>query len=90
MREANEQLDEASAIGDSTACASIERIVRARNDGRAIVDEATRRDSEIIVMGGPRRVRLAAGRRAIFGDTVDFVLKHAPCRVMVAPARGAA
>ena len=28
-------------------------------------------------MGGPRRVRLAAGKRAIFGDTVDFVLKHA-------------
>ena len=61
-----------------TGSASIVRIVRARNAGRAIVDEATRRGSEIIVMGGPRRVRLAAGQRAIFGDTVDFVLKHAP------------
>ena len=61
--------------------------MRARNAGRAIVDEATRRNSEIIVMGGPRRVRLAAGKRAIFGDTVDFVLKHAPCRVMVAAAK---
>ena len=65
-----------------------ERIVRARNAGRAIVDEATRRGSEIIVMGGPRRVRLASGKRAIFGDTVDFVLKHAPCRVMVAAVEG--
>ena len=64
-----------------------ERIVRARNAGRAIVDEATRRGSEIIVMGGPRRVRLASGKRAIFGDTVDFVLKHAPCRVMVAASK---
>ena len=35
-------------------------------------------DSEIIVMGGPRRIRLAPGG-AIFGDTVDFVLRHAPC-----------
>ena len=51
---------------------------------------AIRRQAEIIVMGGPRRVRLAAGKRQIFGDTVDFVLKHAPCRVMVAAGRAAA
>jgi hypothetical protein len=35
-------------------------------------------------------VRLAAGKRAIFGDTVDFVLKHAPVRVMVATGKSAA
>src|SRR3954452_17571052 len=84
VEEANEQLDEARAIGESYGVNVIARIVRARNSGRAIVDEAVRRSAEIIVMGGPRRVRLAAGRRAIFGDTVDFVLKHAPVRVMVA------
>ena len=87
VEEANEHLDEASAIGELYGVRVTERIVRARNAGRAIVDEATRRGSEIIVMGGPRRVRLATGRRAIFGDTVDFVLKHAPCRVMVAAAK---
>ncbi len=81
---ANEQLDEARAIGDSYGVNVVARIVRARNAGRAITDEAVRRGSEIIVMGGPRRIRLAAGKRAIFGDTVDFVLKHAPVRVMVA------
>ena len=68
----------------------VPRLVRARNSGRAIVDEAARRDAEIIVMGGPRRVRLAAGKKRIFGDTVDFVLKHASCRVMVATGRAAA
>ena len=83
VEEANEQLDEARAIGESYGVNVIARIVRARNSGRAIV-EATRRSAEIIVMGGPRRVRLATGRRAIFGDTVDFVLKHAPIGVMVA------
>jgi basic amino acid/polyamine antiporter, APA family len=87
---ANEQLDEARAIGESYGVNVITRLVRARNAGRAIVDEAARRHAEIIVMGGPRRVRLQAGRRAIFGDTVDFVLKHAPCRVMVAAGRAAA
>jgi nucleotide-binding universal stress UspA family protein len=89
VAEANRHLDEARAIGDLYGVDVITRIVRARNSGRAVVDEAVRRGAEIIVMGGPRRVRLAAGRRAIFGDTVDFVLKHAPVRVMVAAARGA-
>ncbi len=84
VREANEQLDEARAIGDSYGVDVVARIVRARNSGRAIVDESVRRGAEIIVMGGPRRVRLAAGKRAIFGDTVDFVLRHASVRVMVA------
>jgi Universal stress protein family. len=50
-------------------------------------DEAIRRESEIIVMAGPRRVQLQRGRRQIFGDAVDFVLRHAPCRVMVATPR---
>ena len=86
---ANQHLDEARAIGDSYGVNVVARIIRARNAGRAVTDEAVRRGSEIIVMGGPRRVRLAAGKRAIFGDTVDFVLKHAPVRVMVA-AGGAA
>jgi len=90
VEEANDQLDEASAIGELYGVPVTERIVRARTAGRAIVDEATRRGSEIIVMGGPRRVRLAAGKRAIFGDTVDFVLKHAPCRVMVAASKDVA
>jgi basic amino acid/polyamine antiporter, APA family len=90
VEEADEQLDEARAIGESYGVAVTTRIVRARNPGRAIVDEAIRRTAEIIVMGGPRRVRLQAGRRAIFGDTVDFVLKHAPCRVMVAAGKVAA
>ncbi|MHB8470172.1 MAG: amino acid permease [Gaiellaceae bacterium] len=87
---ANELLDEARAIGESYGVGVVSRILRARNAGRAITDEAVRRGAEIIVMGGPRRVRFAAGRRAIFGDTVDFVLKHAPVRVMVAAGRSAA
>jgi nucleotide-binding universal stress UspA family protein len=87
---ANAQLDEARAIGESYGVPVTTRIIRARNIGRAIVDEAVRRGAQIIVMGGPRRVRLQRGRRAIFGDTVDFVLKHSPVRVMVAAGRAAA
>jgi APA family basic amino acid/polyamine antiporter len=83
-RRADELLDEARAIGDSYGVGVIGRLLRARRAGRAIVDEAERRQTEIIVIGAPRKPR--RGQRGIFGDTVDFVLKHAPCRVMVVAA----
>jgi basic amino acid/polyamine antiporter, APA family len=87
-QQAHELLDEARAIGDSYGLDVRGRLVRERRAGRAIVDEAERRQAEIIVIGTPRKKR-RVGQRGIFGDTVDFVLKHAPCRVMVAAARAA-
>jgi APA family basic amino acid/polyamine antiporter len=86
---AHDLLDEVRAIGEAYGVDMIGRIVRARRAGRAIVDEADRRNSEIIVMGAPRRDKQRS-RGRIFGDTVDFVLKNAPCRVLVAAARKAA
>jgi APA family basic amino acid/polyamine antiporter len=83
---ADDALDAAAAIAELYGVDVSERLVRARSAGRAIVDEAIRRQSEIIVMGAPRVER----RSAVFSDTVDFVLKHAPCRVMVAAGRKAA
>jgi APA family basic amino acid/polyamine antiporter len=85
-RRADEALDAASAIAELYGVNVIERLVRARSPGRAVVDEAVRRNTEIIVMGAPRAER----HRGVFSETVDFVLKHAPCRVMVAAGRKAA
>jgi nucleotide-binding universal stress UspA family protein len=86
---ANDLLDEVRAIGDSYGVNVIGRLARARRAGPAIVAEAENRHSEIIVLGSPRR---DVGRRRgkIFGGTVDYVLKNAPCRVLVAAARQAA
>jgi len=85
-RMADEALDVAAAIAELYGVKFTERLVRARHAGRAIVDEAKRRQSEIIVMGAPR-----GGRgRGVFSETVDFVLKHAPSRVMVVAGRIAA
>jgi APA family basic amino acid/polyamine antiporter len=84
---ADAALDRAAAIGELYGVEVTSRLVRARSAGRAIVDEAVRRGSEIIVMGAPRRDR---PRPSIFSDTVDFVLKNAPVRVMVAAGRKAA
>ena len=66
------------------ACIRSFRLLRSRNAGRAIVREAERRQSEIIVLGAPRAERPS---RTIFSETVDYVLKNAPCRVMVAAGR---
>ena len=83
---ANDELDEAIAIGDSYGVRVLDRLVRARSAGPAIVEEAERRGTEIIVIGSPRK-SLTATQRAVFGRTVDYVLRHAPCRVMVSAAR---
>jgi basic amino acid/polyamine antiporter, APA family len=79
---ANRELDEAVAIGDSYGVRVVGRMERARSAAKAIVAEAEARDSEIIVIGSPRR-RLTGSQAAVFGKTVDYVLKHASCRVLV-------
>jgi len=83
--QADRLLDDARATVETYGVRMIDRVVRARNAGRAIVEEAERRQAEIVVLGAPR------GRhRDIFGKTVDYVLKNAPCRVMIAAGKKAA
>ena len=84
---ANRELDEAVAIGDSYGVRVVGRLERARSAAKAIVAEAEARDAEIIVIGSPRR-RLTSSQAAVFGKTVDYVLKHASCRVLVTASEG--
>jgi len=85
---ANHELDQAAAIGDSYGVRVVTRLERAYAAGPAIVAEADARNAEIIVLGSPRR-HLTAAQAAVFGKTVDYVLKHANCRVMVTAAEAA-
>ena len=87
-RTANRELDQAVAVGDSYGVRVLGRLERARSAGPAIVAEANARDAEIIVLGSPRR-SLTAAQAAIFGKTVDYVLRHAPCRVLVTASEAA-
>jgi APA family basic amino acid/polyamine antiporter len=91
MREEEEQLydllDEARALVESYGVRAVVRLARARRAGPAIVEEAMRRNAELIVLGAPRRI----GRRGpVFGRTVDYVLKTSPVRVLVAAGKRAA
>ena len=81
-RRANDELDEAVAIGDTYGVKVVGRLVRGRNASTEIVREAERRNAEIIVLGSPRK-SLVDHRRTVFGTTVDRVLRRAPCRVMI-------
>jgi nucleotide-binding universal stress UspA family protein len=85
--EAERELQQAAALGREYGVRVITRIVRTRNVGEAIVEEADRRGSEIIVIGAGARTK--AGQR-LLGPKIDYVLRHAKCRVMVGalPAGG--
>ena len=81
--QAKQTLKEAAAIGDLYGVNVVGHILRARAAGEAIVEEAVRARTEIIVLRAPRRHRSTRAVQ-VFGKTVDYVLKHAPCRVMAA------
>jgi nucleotide-binding universal stress UspA family protein len=55
-------------------------VVRARSIGHAIVEEAERRKADLIVLGSSPRWRRQS---RFFSPTVDFVLRNAPCEVLV-------
>lgn len=55
-------------------------LLQARSAGAAIVDEAIERASDVIVMAA--RIRKRHGKPT-FGETVNYVLKNAPCEVIV-------
>src|SRR5919201_1096974 len=77
---ADRELREAAALGSEYGVNVITRIVRTRNVGQAIVEEAHRRRSEILVLGAEQRKH---GGERMFGKVIDYVLRHADCRVMV-------
>ncbi|HTI34755.1 MAG TPA: universal stress protein [Miltoncostaea sp.] len=86
-REANSLLDDARALVESYGVRATTRLERARAAGPAIVADVKARAAELVVLGAPRR---GIGRRAhVFGPTARYVLKHSPCRVLVAASRPA-
>jgi basic amino acid/polyamine antiporter, APA family len=54
--------------------------VRARSIGDAIVAEARKRDTDLIVVGSAPRWRRQS---RFFSPTVEYVLRKAPCEVLV-------
>jgi APA family basic amino acid/polyamine antiporter len=81
--EAKRVLEDARAIGNARGVHVRTQTLRARLAGEAIVAQAEAARADLVVLSAPRKQRVAR-RGRMFGKTVDYVLKHAPCRVMVA------
>jgi APA family basic amino acid/polyamine antiporter len=101
MEIANQALERAREIGEEYATVDVNTaMIRARNVGAGIVQAARERQVEVIVMGAepPTRIRggavlggIGGARPAEIGPVTEYVLKKAPCRVLVTapPADGA-
>ncbi|HEU0056650.1 MAG TPA: universal stress protein [Gaiella sp.] len=78
--EADASVAEARALGEENGVDVRAEAIRARSIGHAIVDEATSRSADLIVLGSSPRWRRQS---RFFSPTVDHVLRHAPCEVLV-------
>jgi basic amino acid/polyamine antiporter, APA family len=77
---AAEALSEAKLLGDDYGVVVEGTTVRARAIGPAIVEEARRADADLIVLGSAPRWRRQS---RFFSPTVDYVLRNAPCEVLI-------
>lgn len=79
--EAQRTLDVAEAIAEGMGYQVESVLLQARDVGAALVDEATERGVDVLVIGLGYRKRF--GGDFVIGRTVPYVLKNAPCAVWV-------
>ena len=79
--EAQQVLDVAEAVAESNKTRLTPVLLQARDIGAALVDEASERNADLLVVGLPYRKRF--GGDFAIGRTIPYVLKNAPCAVWV-------
>ena len=79
--EAQQILDQAELIAEQLKARLEPVLLQAREVGAALVDEATERAADLLVLGLPYKKRF--GGDFAIGRTIPYVLKHAPCTVWV-------
>ena len=79
--QAQRVLDLAETVAESGKAHMEPILLQARDVGAALVDEATERDADLLVLGLPYRKRF--GGDFAIGRTIPYVLKNAPCAVWV-------
>lgn len=79
--EAQQILDHAELEAEQRKMRLEPVLLQAREVGAALVDEATEREADLLVVGLPYRKRF--GGDFAIGRTIPYVLKHAPCEVWV-------
>jgi nucleotide-binding universal stress UspA family protein len=79
--EAQQILDQAELTAETLKGRLEPVLLQAREVGAALVDEATEREADLLVLGLSYRKRF--GGDFAIGRTIPYVLKHAPCTVWV-------
>ncbi len=77
---ARQVLERAAQAADQFKVKLTPVVVTARSAGRAIVEEAIARRSEVIVLGSQGKRRIAD---KVFGRTIDYVLNNLPCEAII-------
>ena len=78
-REARRVLEVARMQAKVAGCRVRCRLIRTRNPGRAIVEEARERRSDLIYLSTEH----APSEERLLGPTTRYVLAHRPCRVVI-------
>ena len=73
-------LDAAMAVAREFSVEAWPHLVAARQSGRAIVDTAEEWHADVIIVGAVKKRRMDD---RLFGDSVTYVLRHAPGEVLV-------
>jgi APA family basic amino acid/polyamine antiporter len=76
----NVQLDLARAIADEYGVEAITRVLRTRRGDMAVLEEALRRETQLIVLGVNPRRHLGL---SLVGRTNERIMKRSPVRVLV-------
>jgi nucleotide-binding universal stress UspA family protein len=79
--DAQRVLDMAEAVAETSKSRLEPVLLQARDVGAALVDEASERGADLLVVGLPYRKRF--GGDFAIGRTIPYVLKNAPCAVWV-------
>lgn len=67
-------------IAKSRKCKVEGEILQARSLGPAVVDEASLRNADVVVIGSPYQEHFGA---PAIGEVAPYLLKYSPCRVVV-------
>jgi nucleotide-binding universal stress UspA family protein len=79
--EAQRVLDQAEAVAERAKYRVQVVLLQARDVGAALIDEASERNADLLVIGLPYRTKF--GGDFAIGRTIPYVLKNAQCQVWV-------
>jgi nucleotide-binding universal stress UspA family protein len=80
VKKAEDILDHIELVAEEEECEVDTDLLQAREVAPAIVDEAVEREINLILMGVPYKTHFG---QFSMGNVIPYVLKNAPCRVIL-------